>query len=415
MTVCSSHNDPVLAQADHPLYDTVDALRVTDDGWHAIAEHPCERILLPRDERWPSHHIGGHVGRARDGTLHAVAGGEATMLWRSCDDGVSWEGRDLDVSGAGAFAVLDDDTQLLACGGGAAPIRILRSVDGGDTWTPLSQIDAGIFDALHIDSNLLQLRDGTLLLAANLRLDPPPGAPFGAGHYPQYLFRSDDRGASWSGGGDVTFWEAVRRGEARVEDDGPGCCWPGEGGTFPGVYETGFAELRDGRLLGAFRFSGPPRPWHHEVIAAWGAPPAAPDGHGRVFRHIVLGESLDSGRSWQGLRPVLDADGAPLLAHGECNGELLELRDGRLLLVHQTRYADGPDAARGLLRGRSTLSARVSGDNGDTWAPICYRLLFGFGYPGSLGLPDGTVVTVVGACLGDDGDPRRAAVVRWRP
>lgn len=414
MTCTSSHNDPCLAASDHPFYGEVDVLQVTR-GLETVDRLPCERILLPRRGRWPTHHIGGHIGVTADGTLLAVlGGGDDAMVWRSADGGVRWEGDDLGVPGVGAFTVLDDDSMLLACGGGRAPIRILRAVDGGRTWEPWSQIGAGLFDALTIDGNLLQLRNGTVLLAANLRLEPPPGAPLLAGHFAQYLFRSQDRGATWSGGGDPGYWSAVRSGQKEVRDEGPHYTWPGEGGTFPGVFETGFCQLRDGRLLGAFRFSGPPRAWHREVIARWGVPPAAPDDHGRLFRHVVLGESSDGGRSWHNLRPVVAADGTPLLAHGECNGELVEGADGRLVLVHQTRYAEAFDAARGYLRGRSSLSARVSDDGGQTWRPERYRLLFGFGYSGSLVLGDDTIVTVAGCCLGDDGGPRRAAAVRWR-
>ena len=149
-------------------------------------------------------------------------------------------------------------------------------------------------------------------------------------------------------------------------------------------------------------------------MATWGEAPTAPDAHGRLFRHVVLGQSPDGGITWERLRPVLDAGGTPLMAHGECNGELLQVPDGRLVLVHQTRYAEGPERARGYYRGRSQLCARVSEDGGETWLPPRYRLLFGFGYSSSLALDDGTIVTASGASLGDNGDPRRAAVIRWR-
>ncbi|MFH1571803.1 MAG: sialidase family protein, partial [Gemmatimonadota bacterium] len=321
----SRPQDRALAQADHPFYGRVDELLLTR-GQVVVARLGCERILLPRAEGWPTHHVHGHLGRTDDGALHAVvAGGSAAMLWHSPDGGICWQGSDLGIEAVGAFAVLGDDAFLLACGGGRQPIRLLRSMDRGASWVPLSEIGPGAFDALHLDGNLLPLRDGTVLLAASLRLDPPAGQPPGAGHYPQYLFRSTDGGATWSGGGDPAFWEGVRRGDRQVGDDGPPFTWPGEGGTFSGVYETGFLERRDGRVMGAFRLSGYPRPWHRELIAAWGEPPEAPDAHGRLFRHVVLGESADGGRTWQNLRPVLDAAGQPLMAHGECNGELVEL------------------------------------------------------------------------------------------
>jgi len=417
-TLTSVHNDPALAQADHAFYGAVDQLLVTR-GEQVVGQVPCERLHLPREERWPTHHIGGHVARTGDGSLHAlVSGGAAALHWRSTDAGVTWQGRELcsrTNSAAGAFAVLDDGAFLLARGGGERAIEIARSTDCGATWEPLAEIAPAHFDAVHVDGNLLQLADGTVLLAVNCRLSPPAGEPLGAGHYPQYLFRSTDRGATWSGGGDPAFWRDVRQGREQIRDDHPQYTWPGEGGSFSGVYETGFLQARDGRVLGAFRLSGFPKPWHAGQIAQWGQPPPEPDGHGRLFRHVVLGESADGGRSWQNLRPIIDAAGQPLMAHGECNGELVQLSDESLVLIHQTRYADPYERSRGWFRGRSQLCARVSHDVGRTWRPERYRLLFGFGYPGSLALKDDTIVTVVGCCLGDNGDPRRAAVVRWRP
>ena len=175
----------------------------------------------------------------------------------------------------------------------------------------------------------------------------------------------------------------------RLADALEGACYAAPGAYAGNIYvvhgasyETGFHELTNGLLLGAFRFSGPPRPWHHEVIAQWGEPPDEPDGLGRIFRHVVLGESHDRGLSWQNLRPILDAEGRPIMAYGECNGELVQLSDGRLVLVHQTRYAEGADWEAGYFRGRSQLCARVSLDNGHTWLPERYRVIFGFGYPG---------------------------------
>jgi len=402
-----------LAYLDHPFYRNADEVLVTR-GQEVIARLPCERILLLREESWPSHHIGGHVGRTSEGTLYAmVAGGMVVMRWVSQDEGRTWTGEEIDLSGLGAFAVLADDTFLAANGGGEEPIRILCSPDRGRAWERISELALGVFDAMHVDSNILQLRDGTVLLAANMRMNPPEGASWDMGQYPQYLFRSNDGGQTWEGG-DPEFWGAVREGKAEIEDDGPEYGWPGMGGTFPGVYETGFCERTDGFLLGAFRFSGPPRPWHHEVIEGWGEPPDEPDALGRIFRHVVLGESHDGGRSWRNLRPVLDAEGRPIMAHGECNGELVHLSDGRLVLVHQTRYAEGPDRAGGYFRGRSQLCARVSLDRGRTWLPERYRLIFGFGYSGSLILEDDTILTVTGSSLGDNGHPRRAAAIRWR-
>lgn len=407
-------SEETLACRDHPYYQQEDELLITRD-LEVTAGLPCTRTLLPRAQGWPTHHIGGHLGRTHNGALYALlTGSPAAQRWISEDDGLTWKSEELDLPALGAFAILDDDTFLAAAGGGEEPIRILSSSDQGRTWDPISTLPLTPFDAMHVDSNLFQLRDGTTMLAANMRIDPPAGASFASGHYPQYLFRSTDLGQTWKTGIDPEFWQAVRRGREAIDDEGPEYTWPGPGGTFPGVYETGFCELDSGLLLGAFRFSGPPRPWHHRIIAQWGEPPDEPDAHGRIFRHVVLGESPDGGYSWQNLRPILDDAGIPLMAHGESNGELVQLPDGRLVLVHQTRYAEGPDRERGYFRGRSQLCARVSLDAGQTWLPERYRLLFGFGYSSTLALEDGTLLTATGACLGDNGDPRRGAIIRWR-
>jgi hypothetical protein len=249
-----------LAQSDHPFYVNSDELVVTR-GLDPVAASPCQRTLLPREQTWPTHHIGGHLGRMLDGTLCAlVAGGEAVSRWMSPDGGRTWQPGVTDLLGVGAFAVLGDDTFLAAAGGGEEAIRILRSIDRGGTWEQVSRLPLGVFDAMHVDGNMLQLRDGTVLLAANMRINPPEGEGFAQGHYPQYLFRSSNGGETWEGGGDPDFWQAVRDGMETIEDNGPEYSWPGVGGTFPGVYETGFFEPTDGPLLGAFRFSGPPRP-----------------------------------------------------------------------------------------------------------------------------------------------------------
>ncbi|NKB72063.1 MAG: hypothetical protein GKR89_33715 [Candidatus Latescibacteria bacterium] len=402
------------AQADHPYYRDPDQLLVTRRD-QIVASLPCQRIHLPRQERWPTHHIGAHISCSQEGQLQAmVAGNAAVMHWTSADQGRTWNGVEQGLDGVGAFVVLDNGDFIGATGGGNNPVRILRSQDRGRQWTDIAAIRPDPFDALHIDSNLLRLQDQTLLLALSMHLVPPPGGELGQGYGAQYLYRSQDGGHTWSSGIDADFWRAVKAGKAHIPQDGPHCTWPGEGGTFPGVYETGFCQLADGRLMGAFRFSGPPLPWHHQVIDQWGERPEQADGHGRLFRHVVLGESADAGRTWENLRPVLDAAGAPLMLHGESNGELVELPDGRLVLVHQTRYAEGPDRDRGLFRGRSQLCARVSLDRGRTFLPERYRLLFGFGYSSTLALGDNSLVTVTGCALGDNGDPRRAAAISWQ-
>jgi len=112
----------------------------------------------------------------------------------------------------------------------------------------------------------------------------------------------------------------------------------------------------------------------------------------------------NGGLSWSPPRPVVDNEGHILLLYGKCDGELVELPDGRLVLVHQTRYPSG----------RSQLSAKVSMDGGLTWQPETWRINYGFGYSSTLALADYQLLTVTGSSLGDNGHPRRVMAISWR-
>lgn len=414
----------VVCPAEPDLYAKPNELFVTR-GQEVVARLSCERIPLPRERGWPSHHVGGHVGRTRDGRLYAMVSADSTVMqFESNAGGQKWAGREVLLPGLGAFAVLKDDAFLAATSGPHA-LSIQRSTDRGKTWKIIAQIPARPFDEIIVDSNFLQLKNGTVLLGANLRMRPAVGAPLSEGTYAQYLLRSSDGGQTWEGGGDRRLWKALRESKLTDQDvaifkqagftietrgsklaavdTGPMACWPGVGGTFPGCFETGFRELASGTIVAAFRYSGFPRSWHKTVAKAWGAN-REPDGHGRIFRHVFLGESADGGKSWKNLRPVVDVEERPFLESGECNGELVEMVDGRLVLIHQRRYP----------RNASELVARLSTNGGKTWRPDRYHVNLGFGYSSSLVLEDETIVTVTGSSDGGGGQPRGAMIIRWR-
>ena len=96
---------------------------------------------------------------------------------------------------------------------------------------------------------------------------------------------------------------------------------------------------------------------------------------------------------------------------GECHGQLVQLPDGTLVLVHDRRYPyENCEAV-----------ARVSRDNGQTWERDIYHMSYGTGYPASVALEDGTMVIVTGntplyspqgCAMGDH--TWSAQAIRWR-
>jgi hypothetical protein len=400
------------APAEHyPYHQGPDELVVTQ-GDRVVGRLPCAHVPLDGGGLWDSQHVAASLGRTSDGTLHAVVrGGSGSLLFHSADDGRAWTGRPVTVGDRaqiGAFAVLADDRFVAAAADDDnGRILFFGSRDRGRAWEPRGLLRCAPFDRLHLDGNLLQLRDGTLLLPVQW-VRWAEGSPLPFSVCVQYMVRSRDGGATWQGGPDRHFWGAVLDNHLTISGTSPAARLPGAGGTFPGVWETGIAELADGTVLAAFRYSGPPQPWHQGMVGAWNGAPQ-PDAHGRLFRIILRGHSTDQGLTWGDLGPIAAAGGGALLIHGECNGELVPLPDGRVVLVHQRRYP----------RSQSQIIARVSADGGRSWGRDEYRLSAGFGYPSSLALADGTLVTVVGRTLAGPagGDPVEgfgAVAIRWR-
>lgn len=393
----SAHMGPT---GGEDIYASPNELTVTRDG-KVVGRFECERSDLWYDKYPPTHQVGAWIGRARNGDMYIVVG---PALFMSTDGGHEWTSRPVPPAGENgsrAFTVLHDGRLLLAVQAeDGACMEFSASADGGETWLHVSSLSASPFERIGEGFLYLsQLRDGTILFPVCRYDSVPPGEH--PKNTPQHVFRSTDGGRSWQGG-------EVEDAEVLPVGSGPQARWPGMGGTFPGCYETHVLELSGGRLLAAYRYSGYPQPWHRGMVAAWGGKPV-PDGIGRFFKQVFLGDSVDGGRTWQNLRPLLDADGRPVLEFGETHGHLQELPDGRLILVHDRRYPY--DSAN--------IVAHLSEDGGTTWRRERYHLAFGVGYPSSLALADGTVLTATTATpFGSDGLPTepccRARLIRWR-
>ena len=409
-------SDPL---AKYPFYKDSTKLLITR-GDEVVDTLPCQRMALDtQPEPYTSRHTHGHIGRISDGTIYAAIGNESTVLLASTDEGLTWTHVNDDLT-IGAFTVLRDDS-FIAAGTdrneqGEMRIGFYRSTDRGRSFDRIAALDAAPFHNLFGDGNILELSDGTLVSPVQY-MDKCDIAPeelskmfLGAlwiRRAAQYMIRSDDQGRTWQSGMDKHFWSALLNSNLNVFGLGPQGRNPGPGGTFPGCWETNVTQIPTGRVMAVLRYSGPQQPWHHDIAEAWNA--GEPDTHGRMFRTVVLSDSDDGGVTWQPMRPVADADGRALLQMNDTNGEVLNLPDGRLLLVFVRR--DPNDAMQ--------LMALLSGDNGHSWQPDAYRLQAGFGYPGSLVLDDGTIVTVTGRAVNDNKGtpliPFDAQVIRWKP
>ena len=108
----------------------------------------------------------------------------------------------------------------------------------------------------------------------------------------------------------------------------------------------------------------------------------------------------DAGAHWR-------LDG-PLTGPAEYPAHLLRLRDGRVLLTHGVR-----------LRGYYGVGARLSDDRGKTWCAPARLLDFGDawdgGYPSTVELADGTLVTAYYASRIPAHRRYHMGVILWRP
>ena len=364
---------------------------VVERQGRVVAHLPAERIGLD----YPELAARGEVNAGLDsqGVIWAVvayntgsAGAGITgveRLFNSRDGGKTWSSRALPMTGqrrTAAFTVLRDDRLLLITSSVHSErrlqaLQVYVSADFGMAWKRVSEIGPAPYENVGEGFlSLTQLADGSVLFPVSRWI----GDYIKDSRRENVVFRSTDAGRTW------------------------GERWS----TFEAVSEAHLIQLKSGSLLGAFRHQRLQRPG--ETAAEIRAQGGALDRGYAVFKHVFIGDSEDGGRTWKDLRPVRTARGTPLLEFGEAHGQLVQLPDSRVVLVHGRRYP----------YERYQVLARVSHDEGKTWDPETYRLSFGAGYPASVVLEDGMIVTITGSTpFTDSAEPIgkwRAQVIRWR-
>jgi len=314
---------------------------------------------------------------------------EDIILFRSGDGGRTWSDPEvLDLPGREPYlTILSDGTILMTVHLLAQDVRndtdyvlayFHRSTDGGGTWQT-TRFDGSDLPgwqpgwSICSSRNVLELRDGSLILGV--------GTKWGR----DYLFRSDDGGATW------------RRTEAckfeLFEDEKDR-----ERLQFPLWGEAVFWEAANGDLLAISRVDSkvfPRLPGSDR-----------PDGHWDHHDRLVLYRSRDGGRYWS-----FSELGS---YYGEMYPAILRLQDGRLLLTFTVRDLRPPLGVRAVLGREREDGFEFDFERDrlmiDVSTPLDKESGGGFGR--TVQLDDGTLVTSY-SYMGED-DRTHCEVARWR-
>ena len=307
-------------------------------------------------------------------------------------------------------------------------VRMIRSVDGGETWSkPETIYDCAIDDR---DAALLELKDGTLLVFwfTDVDFGDPKYVP--GERYQKYwntldktavrqmlgsfCIRSTDGGKTWSN--PVRLPAMTPHGPTLLRDGrilmvgmqsrytrGHLTNDPEEKSE-PSHKKIVVCESKDGGLTWQTVTHISPDDWNRWTIAEPTVHEAKDGTLCAYFRyhkglaHLLLSESKDGGRTWSQLKET-NVDGYP--------PHILRLRDGRTLLTYARRK-----------KGSMGVFAAIGMDDGRTWDVANELVLLrddnpDLGYATTAELDDGTLLTVFYRHPG----PRTPAViqaVKWR-
>ena len=278
------------------------------------------------------------------------------------------------------LAVFSGDRDRHVCPYGK--VQLVRSKDGGETWSAPKTIANGLLDDR--DAGVVQLPNGEVIVtwftsiayasAGEVKRHPEYGR-----HHEKlprdlveeslgyFLIRSADNGETWS--------KPLKLENCDQTPHGP-------------------IVLRDGSLLQIGRRTDD------------GGFAAGRNAFGRTV--ISVSRSTDGGRTWTYLCPEIpSSNGEGDQPHVFHEPHVAELPDGTL--AGMVRY-HGDDGDR-RLRGNGYMRSTISTDGGKTWSPMAKTPLLGLP-PHLLALPDGRLVCVYGRRLAEPGYGEFACVSR---
>ena len=323
---------------------------------------------LQKAERFHVTAYKGAMSRFDDGELLLCNfQDKRTVVYRSNDDGATWQkvqmqGDPIPGKEQEMHCLSDGATVLIQTE--ASPDVLYRSTDRGITW---KTIQYG--HPMRTMRNFIELSDGSLLKFGAKRFegDEPNGPRATA-----WRLRSVDGGLTWPQREGVTTWDSS--------------------GSFLG--EASILPLSDTHFLASARAKG-------DVIRRLaGAPPIdiGRGAGGETDEGMVVMESEDGGLTWSTPRWMG-------LGYSAVHSQLTRLADGRIICTYRRRFLPFGTAAV------------LSSDNGKSWdndhpillgtRPTAYG-----GWPTTLQLPDGTMVTCRGY-MWKWPEPQ-FEIIRWR-
>lgn len=299
-------------------------------------------------------------------------------------------------------------------GGWQGDVECWISEDEGRTWhkqgTPAPHEPTS--NRMNVAAGLAQ--DGTLIVLASGWTNRPPMTEAPKVYFadseilPAWVCQSKDSGYTWNRDGHIDFQAGrsvfpVPFGDIVSLPDGT---------LGASLYGRDTADIADGISAHLYASSDQGHTWQHRsVIGAknYNETNLITLRSGRVLaaartwndHHLEIFHSDDSGMTWT-------ASGVASLA-GQHPAHLLELADGRVLLVYGLRNP-----------GLYGVAARLSEDQGLTWAQPQILVDLGSakvdcGYPASVQVGDGTIVTAYYAASVTAHQRYHMGVLRWQP